>query len=54
MGDDKTDEDIYRSLPPEAVTIKIGIAASIAKYNLSNQQDVSRFIDKFIESEKQS
>jgi trehalose 6-phosphate synthase/phosphatase len=51
MGDDRTDEDVYRSLPAEAITIKIGIAATIAKYNLSNQLEVSRFIDKFIESE---
>jgi trehalose 6-phosphate synthase/phosphatase len=54
MGDDKTDEDIYRSLPSKAVSIKIGIAASMAKYNLSNQQEVSRFIDKFIEIEQKS
>ncbi len=51
MGDDKTDEDVYRSLPPEAVTVKIGIAASLAKYNLLSQIEVSRFIDKFIESD---
>ena len=50
IGDDRTDEDIYRSLPGEAVTIKIGITTSIAKYNLSNQNEVSRIIGKLIES----
>ncbi len=48
IGDDKTDEDIYRLLPPEAVTIKIGITSSIAKYNLATQNDVSRIIAKLI------
>jgi trehalose 6-phosphate synthase/phosphatase len=50
IGDDRTDEDIYRSLPPDAVTVKIGITSSIAKYNLTNQREVSRFIDRLIES----
>jgi len=50
IGDDRTDEDIYRSLPREAVTIKIGITTSIAKYNLANQNEVSRIIGKLIES----
>jgi trehalose 6-phosphate synthase/phosphatase len=53
MGDDKTDEDIFRSLPPEAITIKIGLTASLAKYNLLNQRDVSRFIDRLIQSSEE-
>ena len=53
LGDDKTDEDIFRSLPPEAITIKIGITPSVAKYNLANQQDVSRIIGRLLESERQ-
>jgi trehalose 6-phosphate synthase/phosphatase len=50
IGDDRTDEDIYRSLPPEAITIKIGITSSIAKYNLATQNDVSRIIGQLIGS----
>ena len=52
VGDDRTDEDIFRSLPPDSVTIKIGMTSSVAKYNLTNQQEVSRFIDRLIESEQ--
>ncbi len=52
MGDDKTDEDIFRSLPAYAITIKIGLTASLAKYNLINQRDVSRFIGRLIESDE--
>ncbi|MBN1129425.1 MAG: bifunctional alpha,alpha-trehalose-phosphate synthase (UDP-forming)/trehalose-phosphatase [Chitinispirillaceae bacterium] len=48
IGDDRTDEDIFRSLPPEAITIKIGITTSLAKYNLANQGDVSHIIDRLI------
>ena len=44
IGDDKTDEDLFRILPAQAQTIKIGIAPSLAKYNLANQQGVVRLI----------
>jgi trehalose 6-phosphate synthase/phosphatase len=46
MGDDRTDEDIFRLLPAESITIKIGIRQSLAKYNLRNQLDVARFLGK--------
>jgi trehalose 6-phosphate synthase/phosphatase len=51
LGDDRTDEDIYRSLPPDAVTIKIGITTSIAKYNLADQNEVSKIIGRLIKSD---
>ncbi|MBN1309105.1 MAG: bifunctional alpha,alpha-trehalose-phosphate synthase (UDP-forming)/trehalose-phosphatase [Chitinispirillaceae bacterium] len=54
LGDDRTDEDIYRSLPADAVTIKIGVTPSIAKYNLATQNDVSRIIDRLIQSDRKS
>jgi trehalose 6-phosphate synthase/phosphatase len=44
IGDDKTDEDVFRVLPAAALTIKIGIAPSLAKYNLPNQQGVVKLI----------
>jgi trehalose 6-phosphate synthase/phosphatase len=50
MGDDKTDEDMFRSLPASAITIRIGLTASLAKYNLVNQRDVARFIGRLIRS----
>jgi trehalose 6-phosphate synthase/phosphatase len=52
MGDDKTDEDIFRSLPSHAITIKIGLTTTLAKYNLINQRDVARFLDRLIESKE--
>jgi trehalose 6-phosphate synthase/phosphatase len=50
LGDDKTDEDMFRSLPSSAITIKVGLTASLAKYNLINQRDVARFIGRLIKS----
>jgi trehalose 6-phosphate synthase/phosphatase len=51
LGDDRTDEDIFRALPPDSITIKIGVTTSMAKYNLKSQLDVSRFIEKLIAGE---
>lgn len=48
LGDDKTDEDIFKSLPSTAISIKIGMTTSIARYNLPNQHEVSRFLDRLI------
>jgi trehalose 6-phosphate synthase/phosphatase len=51
FGDDRTDEDIFRALPPDTITVKIGVTTSIAKYNLASQHDVARFLDRLIESD---
>lgn len=40
IGDDKTDEDMFRALADRAVTIKIGSGHTLAQYNLSNQSEV--------------
>lgn len=53
LGDDRTDEDIFRALPADAITVKIGITSSVAKYNLANQREVSRIIGRLLESERQ-
>ncbi len=36
LGDDYTDEDIFKALPPEAYTIKVGSNISAARYYLRN------------------
>jgi len=50
IGDDKTDEDLFRALPEHALTVKIGIMASLAKYNLKDQQGVLKLVDRLLES----
>lgn len=49
IGDDHTDEDLFKALPSDAVTVKVGIMTSNAKYNLKNANDVLLFIDKLLE-----
>jgi trehalose 6-phosphate synthase/phosphatase len=52
IGDDRTDEDLFKALPPEAVTIRVGSERSGAKYNLKKQGDVLTFIDKLLDTQK--
>ena len=52
MGDDTTDEDMFRTLARLAVTIKVGNTASSAKYNLMSQEDVLPFLQQFVTSIK--
>jgi trehalose 6-phosphate synthase/phosphatase len=40
LGDDFTDEDLFKSLPDSSVSIKIGTGASAAKFYLRNPQEV--------------
>lgn len=44
VGDDKTDEDMFRALADKAVTIKVGPGHSLANNYIKTQQDVIRFL----------
>jgi trehalose 6-phosphate synthase/phosphatase len=44
LGDDHTDEDIFKALPDSAVTIKVGGNNSAAKYYLRNPLEVRRLL----------
>ena len=48
MGDDITDEDMFRALEDKAITIKVGNTASSAKYNLMSQDEVLPFLQQFV------
>ena len=37
IGDDTTDDDMFRALPRAAVTVKVGAASEYARYNLPQQ-----------------
>lgn len=45
-GDDWTDEDMFRVLPHTAYSIKVGMAASYARFNLHNHKDVVSFLEE--------
>ena len=48
IGNDQTDEDIFRSLPSDAHSIKVGMQPSYAKYNLNNPLEVRTFLSKLV------
>jgi trehalose 6-phosphate synthase/phosphatase len=44
IGDDHTDEDIFKSLSEDAISIKVGSQVSAARYYLRNFQEVRQFL----------
>ena len=48
LGDDVTDEDMFRALPPEAVTVKIGALSKTARYNLPRQAETLPFLKELL------
>jgi trehalose 6-phosphate synthase/phosphatase len=50
IGDDWTDEDLFRALPPEAFSVRVGIAKTAARYHLSNHAAVRRLLRELCET----
>lgn len=48
IGDDRTDEDLFRALPEKSFTIKVGTAMSLARYNLKSQKFVYTFLESLV------
>ena len=48
IGDDMTDEDLFRALPQTAYSIKVEIAPSYARFNLRNYAEVWKLIEGII------
>ena len=40
IGDDATDEDLFRSMPAAAVSIRVGVSGTHAQYNIWNCAEV--------------
>ncbi|WP_158796789.1 bifunctional alpha,alpha-trehalose-phosphate synthase (UDP-forming)/trehalose-phosphatase [Pedobacter sp. L105] len=53
LGDDYTDEDIFKALPPEAYTIKVGSNISAARYYLRNFMEVRDLLQMLSATTKQ-
>jgi trehalose 6-phosphate synthase/phosphatase len=53
IGDDWTDEDMFRALPPEAVSVRVGVANTAAKYYLSNHTAVRRLLRELSETPRE-
>jgi trehalose 6-phosphate synthase/phosphatase len=52
MGDDWTDEDLFRALPPSAYTIRVGLAKTSARYHLSSFTAVRRLLRELNDSRR--
>lgn len=48
IGDDKTDEDLFSALPDKAYSIKVGTGQSVADYNISQPEEVIKFLRSLI------
>jgi trehalose 6-phosphate synthase/phosphatase len=51
IGDDLTDEDLFKVLPQESFTIKVGITQSNAKFNVRNYIEVRELLKQLIKNE---
>jgi len=49
IGDDWTDEDLFRSLPPTACSVRVGVAKTAARYHLSSHTTVRRLLRELTE-----
>ncbi|SCL75910.1 Trehalose-phosphate synthase [Methanoculleus chikugoensis] len=52
IGDDRTDEDLFEAMPPDAYSIKVGLAPSRARFNLVAQRDVLPLLRRCIEGDR--
>ncbi len=52
VGDDWGDEEIFKSMPSEAYTIKIGNAYSVAKYHLDTSNEARKLLNRLAQKKK--
>lgn len=48
IGDDRTDEDMFKALPDNALTIKVGVKNSYAKFSVKTQEEVMTILKTFL------
>ncbi len=53
IGDDWTDEDLFRALPPTAYSVRVGVANTAAKYYLIGPATVRRMLRELSESPRE-
>jgi trehalose 6-phosphate synthase/phosphatase len=50
MGDDRTDEDTFAALPPEAVTVAVGFRPRVARYRVASPLAARALLARIVES----
>ncbi len=50
IGDDATDEYMFQALPPQAISIKVGVGTTVAEYSIPGVEQVRQFLHALCES----
>jgi trehalose 6-phosphate synthase/phosphatase len=50
IGDDRTDEDLFAALPPEAITIRVGAGSTRARFRLDGVPTVRALLHSLLET----
>lgn len=53
IGDDRTDEDLFKAIPESAYSIRVGLVQSSARFNLNGQRDVIRLLNILAQHQEQ-
>jgi len=53
VGDDWTDEDLFRAMPPTAFSVRVGLAQTAARYHLGTPTAVRRLLRELSEAKKE-
>jgi trehalose 6-phosphate synthase/phosphatase len=48
IGDDRTDDELFRALPPSCIAIAVGSRPSGARFRLNDWQEVRRFLETIL------
>jgi trehalose 6-phosphate synthase/phosphatase len=49
IGDDRTDEELFRALPAEAITVRVGCSADGARFRIDDHRSVRRLLLSILE-----
>jgi trehalose 6-phosphate synthase/phosphatase len=52
VGDDQTDEDLFRALPKSAFTVRVGIPHSHATYHLKDHLEVRALLSALVQDQR--
>jgi trehalose 6-phosphate synthase/phosphatase len=50
IGDDRTDEDLFNVLPPEAISIRVGPGATRARFRLDGVATARQLLRSLLET----